>query len=252
MFNRISALIGMPSGFLILIFFILPWITISCEAVGFGDEKLVSPSGLDLATGDAYDDFQTAAAEQNEATSTLGADSFFGEEVYSDPNTTVSEVSLTFDDVETDASFDALKADGLLWLIPIAGVLVLVVAGLSMAGLLPSVIAGAIYLLAAIFGLAVYIMKYLDLQNLANYLDNNTGDIDYGFLVTLRYEASFYMTAFALMGALAAGLVALMIDDFIAQGPPDRSGRPPSPDLSFFEETSATVDSSHRPSWFNE
>lgn len=248
--QKLSAIIGAPSGVLLLMFFFLPWITLSCEATGVGSENLVTASGMDLATGDAYTELEEGLSDADSSVSSaFGADEFFTEDgITLEPTTDDSfttDASLSLDESDTDESFDVFKADGRLWLVPMAGLVAVIVAGLSFSGMLPSIGSGAAYVLASVFAFAVYILKYMDLQDFADDLETASVASAGTAAFVLKYEAGFYFTAAALFGIFAAGCVAILFDDMMQQ--PKRTAT--LPDLAMFDAKSDELP--HTPSWMN-
>lgn len=250
MFQRLSAVIGAPSGILLLMFFFLPWVTLSCEAVGGGSDDLVNANGLDLATGDAYDSLETNIAEAGTSVSSaFGAEDLFSSDgsIPLEPTTDDSfttDASLSFEDSDTDESFDVFKADARLWLIPIAGLIALVVAGMSFSGMLPSIASGAVYILASVFAFAAYILKYMDFQDFTDELESTNVASAGTASFELNFEAGFYLTVAAIFGIFAAGCVAILFDDLM-QKPKAPTALP---DIALFS-TDTSEEVPHKPSW---
>lgn len=255
MFKQLSAFIATPSGLLLLVFFFIPWITVSCDAGPLGEEDISSSSGYALATGNAYDQFEDGLIEAY----LNGAGLVGAEDVFSDPTLFPEGNELSLDDImATDdtvsdtadpESLDALRADSTLWVLPVVALLVLLIGVASFTDLLPAIGSGVVYLLGAIGGIAVLALKFMDLQDFATELAEQTAPEE-DIVFALQYEAGFYLTAFALIGIFVAGVIAILFD---AAPAPTRkpTATAPAPDLSFFQDEQPN-EPPPKPSWFND
>lgn len=208
-----SSIIAGPVGLLVLLFFFLPWVTISCstdsfaglvpeaETEGFPSaDTEVKASGLEMATGDAYDEAMDMM--------TGGASSMLGDLETSGNG----EISVNSPEVSGEApnELKALDADPMLWIIPIAGLIALVIAGLRFASPISPIIAGGIYLLLGIVSLGVQIIKYFDLRDLKETLEKPVdGSIS---LIEFTFNEAWWLTMVGLFLLIVAGLVAILFE----------------------------------------
>ena len=240
MLDKIGALISGPSGLLILIFFFLPWVNLSCSMPLMGESTLVDASGYDLATGNAYKE-----AEKNltggTLDSSLGADS--------------GMITLS-DDIDSEDSFNTLKAHASVWLVALAGLFVIVIAVLHFAQVVPPMAAGVGYTFAGIFGLAALTLKYMGLEELADDVAKANeeiatqsaadGTFEAGFTLAdpldFSYQFAFYGTTFFLVILIITGLMVI----FLA---PQAATPTTQPDLESLTAAPSGYGSGKPPSW---
>lgn len=202
-----SSILAGPVGLLVLVFFFLPWITISCSTQGFGPAPdAVKASGFELATGDAYDEVIEMLTGSTAMLGDLGSQA------------TGSTSSPSPSD-EVPAELKALDTDPTLWLIPLAGLIALVVAGLRFFMPVSSIIAGGTYLLVGIVGLGVQIMKYFDLRDLEKNLEKPI-DAATPSLIRFSFNDVWWYTMIGLGLLIVAGLVAILFETIAEDSPP--------------------------------
>ncbi|MCB9436929.1 MAG: hypothetical protein H6673_08040 [Anaerolineales bacterium] len=208
-----SSVVAGPVGLLVLLFFFLPWVTISCSTEGFtglipeadssglpSSDSKVEASGLKLATGDAYD--ETLDLLTGGTASMLDGFEATGN----------GELSIETGDVSGDApnELKALDADPTLWLIPLAGLIALSIAGLRFFSPFPPIIAGGTYLLLGIVALGVQIIKYFDLRDLKEQIEKPVdGSLS---LIEFTFNEAWWLTMVGLFLIIVAGLVAILLE----------------------------------------
>ena len=250
MIKSISSFIAGPAGICIALFFFLPWITVSCGDefeggdIDFGFPSLkVEASGLDLATGNARDDL-----EQQLLTLTEGATTGFEDLDFGDP--TIDPIDSTVD-LESQSEETALDAEPLLWSILIVGLGAAVLAGIRFMYPDLTVISGIVYIVLGIIGLVVQIMKYFDLEKFSDDLKASQEGADQLAIITMSYNASWWLTMLGLFVIVIAGLIALLLEDQLTTQPQPTANRnfnlPPVP-----PQPSASNPDDELPSWMNE
>jgi hypothetical protein len=188
MLKYLSSFIAGPAGVILILLFFLPWVTISCTGVK------IEASGYDLATGNALDELEQLATDL--ATGfTTGIDQELG-----------GESSFSFDTPATTENTEA------------TGVAALGAVALRFSITQSSQLAGIIYLMAGILGLAIQLVKYFDLQDLKRELESQTaGEQPFGIsIIEFSYEPAWWLTMVALAAIIIAGLVVFLIE----QAPP--------------------------------
>lgn len=202
-FKQLSTFIAGPAGFIILLFFFLPWITISCSGA-----EILDASGLALADGVDENDFKFNTDE-------LGLDEsmFEGEESI--------EFDSSFQPENPELSESSfLDADAKLYLIPIIGLLGVIVAivGFFEPRFLNTYTVIGGLLLPSLLGGIIMLLKYLEISG-------DMSDIEEALLaesglnvIQLSYQAGWWLTLLGLVGLFAAGAVA-----FLAEGQPART-----------------------------
>lgn len=219
-----SSIVAGPVGLLILLFFFLPWVTISCSTEGFtglipeadssgapSSDTKVEASGLKLATGDAYD--ETLDLLTGGTASMLGDFETEGN----------GELSINTGDVSSDApnELKALDADPTLWIIPLAGLIALSIAALRFFAPFSSVIAGGTYLLLGIVALGVQIIKYFDLRDLKEQIEKPVdGSVS---LIEFTFNEAWWLTLVGLFLIIVAGLIAILFETVPAAPSPSAS-----------------------------
>lgn len=304
MLEKLSAYISGPAGLFLFIFFFIPWVSITCTIPFFLDDtSVMNASGYELATGQSADELAQRSCELalNEGGSLAGLaspenlgpefsealggtgtvdiadevlqscdditfDEFFAA---TDSGTTSSTDPLavadsaTTDDLDP-AAFDPIQADALLWVIPLVALLALVVAGVRFAGLLDGMLAGTALILLTIGGAAVLTLKYMEFQDLRDYLqtatettDEETG-ITVGGVANLNYEPGWYVAILSLLVMFVAGVIGFFEGDLRPQRAP-RNADVPVPDMSMFEQqgtagptTGGASQTPKRPSWLDD
>lgn len=255
MLKSLSSFIAGPAGVFLVLFFFLPWITISCaeglefdeDVSGFPSLK-VEASGLDLATGNAKDDLERQVLSLSGGFDT-GVDDFNFDNT--DGVTTTSPSSSGgFDTEEEDT---ALDADPLVWGILLAGIGAIALAGIRFMMPNLSIISGIIYIVLGVMGLAIQITKYFDLQNFSDDLkasQESAGDIAY---ITMSYNAAWWLTMLGLCTIVIAGLIALLLEDQLTPQPQSATRSdfklPPVPSSS---NPNPHQNDDELPSWMNE
>lgn len=252
MIKSLSSFISGPAGIFVVLFFFLPWITVSCgEDIEEGDFDLglpsfkVEASGLDLATGNAKDDLEEQVLGLSEGVM-AGFDDFDFDES-SGTTTTPIEPS---EGLDTNEEETALDADPLVWGILLVGIGAIIMAGIRF--MLPdlSIVSGIVYILLGMIGIGIQIMKYFDLEEFSDDLKAAQEEADQIALITMSYNSAWWLTMVALFAIIIGGLIALLLDDQLAPQPQTASRSrfdlpsPPSPKLP--------PDDDELPSWINE
>jgi hypothetical protein len=213
--KQLSSFIAGPAGLVVILFFFLPWVTISCS----GGAYEIEATGLDLATGDVIDqieqDTQSTASMMDAGLETEG--------------TTEADISFSGGDLEADEVFtEALDTDNRLWLILVAGFIAagLAIGRAALAMTNPNSpdlrpIAALVYIFVAVIGLGVQLIKYLALEDLRNEFKNAPEA-----MASMSYEIGFWITLIALFGILVGGLVALIIEGPATDQAPRSSPEP--------------------------
>ncbi|NJL92281.1 MAG: hypothetical protein HC915_00435 [Anaerolineae bacterium] len=142
--RRLSSILAGPAGLVILLFFFLPWVTVSCAGTDF-----LEGSGYDLAQG--FDEDNIAVVDFSE----LGLPQDASAE---------GEASLTLS--QTDDG-NAFEADAFLYLIPAFGVFAALLAGLSIfeVRIINTVTALGLLVLPGLLGLGLMALKYSALDS---------------------------------------------------------------------------------------
>ena len=243
MMKSISSLIAGPVGVIVVLFFFLPWVTISC-AGGFKIEA----SGMDLARGSALDEFE----DQVTTTAEGFVSGFEDFENFDDGSSGSIEFDPTNESSLPPTEETALDADPLVWLILLAALLTV---GIAVAHyMFPElkVVAGFVYVILGAIALGVQIFKYFDLQDLKSELESaQTAEGGFVF-VNMSYSVWWWLTMLGLFAIVVAGLIAFLIEDQLVKQPKVATRSPlgnlsPAPDAA-----SSQPDDDDMPSWMNE
>lgn len=210
--KHLSSMIVGPAGALLFLFFFLPWVTVSCSGT-----NLIDASGYDLASGNALDEAEAEFAD---------LDSMFTEDFESTEGVTITPSAGTITTDNATAESEVLDADAVVWLILVGAVITLgALAARYYAGI-GGVAAGIAYVFAGIMGMAAFLMKYMDLEDLRDAVNdaNNEGGGMSFTIVDFSYEIGFYLTGLALVLIIIAGLLAILIEPAA-----ETTGQPPPP-----------------------
>lgn len=194
----LSAFIAGPAGFLVILFFFLPWVTISCTG-GFDIEA----SGYDLASGNARDELEEMSTDiANTATGFT--------EGLPEGSVTVGEEDTT----TTTTEDTALDSDPKLWLILLAGFMTLGAVALRLFSASSIILVGLVLVIVGGVGLGVQLIKYFDLQDLKHEIEESqtSPELSMGFSVRFEYNVAWWLTLLSLATIVIAGLVALVIE----------------------------------------
>ncbi len=209
-FKQISSLIAGPAGFIVLIFFFLPWITVSCSG-----QELIEASGLDLAQGVDDNDVQVDLADFGMDESAFedleiegGGELTFEDDVFNEPMISVG-------DTGTEGAGFLEDGDAKLYFLPLIGLIALaLVAGVYFEPrLLNMYTAIGGYMLPAGIGLIVMLVKYIEISNDMDDLAAQAAADGSLNLITSQYQFGWWMTVLALLSLFAAGVVAFLFAD---------------------------------------
>ena len=207
MVKSLSGFIAGPVGVILVLFFFLPWVTISCA--GSFD---IAASGMDLATGNALDEFEEQVTSLSDGL-TDGLTSDFGEfDDGSSGSIDFGSDDTSISDAETDT---ALDADPLIWLILIAAVATAAIAGARLFMPMMSemrLLSGISYVALGLIALSVQVVKYFDLQDLKSDIETQQAAEGFTF-ITMSYSAWWWLTMFGLFAIVVAGLIAILLED---------------------------------------
>lgn len=204
-FKRLSTFVAGPAGLIILLFFFLPWITISCSGT-----DILDASGMDLAGGVDENDFEINSSD-------FGLDESMLEDSGLDLEEDMEfESTIQMDEPEVEqAGF--LDGDAKLYLIPIIGFLgVIVAAGgfFEPRFLNTYTIIGGL-LLPSLLGGLIMLLKYLEISGDMSDIEEETMAESGLNILQLSYQAGWWLTIVGLIGMFAAGAVA-----FLTEGQP--------------------------------
>lgn len=201
----LSSFIAGPAGVLVVLFFFLPWVTLSCSG-GFE----VEASGYDLATGKAADKLENIATD-------------LGNSITGGFNGMEGSSGLTFESSEVSAEDQveetALNADASVWLILIVGLASVGITGARVYSDLSLSVIGGLWVGVGLMGLIVQIIKYTDLQDLKHEIEAQNSTEMLGFLLRFEYNTAWWLSLLALGLIIIGGLVALVIEPGLGQAP---------------------------------
>jgi hypothetical protein len=215
--KQLASMLAGPSGLLILIFFFLPWVSVSCEGASEtgSDETIFTASGQDLAQGVDQDDFNSELTEGLEQT-TESAFSDIGDDSITFESSSSPDLSSEFSNGE-DSAFDA---DALLYLIPMIGLFGLVTAAIGFFETrFLNLFTGAGLLLApGLLGGLLLIWKYMQMAgeisdaNSSASQPSTDGSFTFGPtpVIKLDIEYGFVLVFIGLAGLFIAGVMVMM------------------------------------------
>ena len=213
-FKQLSAFMAGPGGLLLLVFFFLPWISVSCSG-----NKLIEGSGMDLAAG--LDESDVSLDLTNMGLDESMFEEFEFEEIEPAPGEFDAPPG-EFDFTQTESTF-LDEADPKLYLIPLIGLLTFgwAILGFVQEKLVNSISGIALYMVPALVGIVIMILKFVQIQNEFGDLETEaeaTGEISFS-IVSLTYEFGWWMSILSLLLIFAAGAMV-----FLGEG--DSSPRP--------------------------
>jgi hypothetical protein len=243
--KKITGFLAGPAGILVILFFFLPWVSVSCNGAGFfgaSDETLLQGSGYDLANGFDEDNIE------------VGLDDFGFNADLGDLQSESGDLSFSEGDfalVEGEESeFDE---DPLMYLIPFVGFLALVLASIGFLEprLLNPITGFIFFILPPIAGLVAMILKYtalvdeIDLANeqaLAESTTQGTQGLPAEFsfsaeVFKLNFEIGWWLTILGLVVILAAGIALFLYQERKRPVPLADSVPPPQSPQSPFEDS---------------
>ncbi len=226
-FRQLTTFIVGPAGFVILIFFFLPWITVSCSGT-----EILDASGMKLASGVEENDFEVDA-------SNFGLDeSMFEGSGLEGSGDIEFDSTLEVDDPGVEASF--LDADAKLYLLPIIGMLALVIGAGSYfePRLLNSVTVIGGLILPSLIGVIIMLIKYIQISGDMSDIEEQSiaeGGIN---LIQLSYQPGWWLTILGLLAVFGAGALA-----FLTEGQPMAAAALPVDELEkrLMEEARAQI-----------
>jgi hypothetical protein len=275
------------------------------------ETSVMNASGYELATGQSADEFAVKSCEltiENSATlaglgggfaspdnplgaieglegADLGAvsgaafdscEDITFDDFFADTGTTASTDPLAAADEATSAdldrdAFDPIQADARLWLIPIVALGAMLLAGVRGVGLLDGMFTGTGLILLTIGGAVVLVLKYLEFQDLSDYLqtalesteESDTGNFSVTGGAALNYEGGWFAAIVSLVAIFIAGVVGFFEDEPGGASSARSSAAPPpedipEPDSGMFDISGGTVGrapsggKSKRPSWLDD
>lgn len=206
--KNLSGFIVGPGALLVMVFFFLPWFTISCSNVE------MQASGFDMATGESRDKLDEFGEEVVTATGDFSSSFDAGFESESDGGFTEDIAGEGTGDIsinQNDEEAQELEADPMLW-----GILLVAVVALGLiavrfmdVNLYPAAWAGTTYIVLGGVGLVIQFIKYLGLEdNIADPI-NDAASQSGGFVpFEFSYEAGFYLVGLGLLIIIVGGIIA--------------------------------------------
>lgn len=214
--KRISSLIAGPGGALLLLFFFLPWVSVSC----LGND-IITVSGYDFANGADEDnvnfDFSSFGMEEN----------LFGE-MPPDAEFEISPEDFVFSETEMETEDSFLEANALFWLIPIFALMIVAFAGISyfetkIANLWTGML---VYMLPALVVFGLMLAKYIEISGDIDDAETQAAADGMAGAIQASYEIGWWLTGLTLLAIFGAGVMLFLSTE---ESPAIASAAPPQP-----------------------
>ena len=203
-FKQLSGFIAGPGGFLLLVFFFLPWISVSCSGNTF-----IEASGMDLATGVDEGDIKL---DFNEAMFEDFGDFGYGYGEF-DPGYGYGEFDPGYGEINVgaDTSGESFldEADPKLFLIPMIGLVALgwAMVGFVQENVLNTITGIGLYIIPALIGGGIMVLKFVQIESDMNDLEAEQAAQGGFEIVALNYEAGWWISGFSLLAIFIAGAI---------------------------------------------